>query len=319
MPDVDKPATALAAVEAAASREPEPSDSSPDDSQPQPDTSPEDAIDASSEGTASADASEDTPKGPIPFDRHESILRNAREKAKAEALQEWKQQYGWAENVDKSAYERAQQRVSMLDQDPIGFYRALERELKSHPHLGPQLERPQKVELPKPSLVSADGRQAYTAEEVNAFVEAKVADIQARMAEQLQGFQTEQQKLALAEARRIQATEAQTQAAQITTELKTLPYWSEAEPEVKKIFASMTDRDVARLGMYGAVYSAYTQALPGILSKLQKKTQQAERDTMQKKAGAGTVDPSASQPIGKARPKNRKDIEKFLRERAGVA
>lgn len=325
MSDSDKPVTALEAVEQAANPAPEPeqSASSADDSQPQPDTTPEAATDASSEGTASEPAKEEAP-GPIPFDRHKSALENARQKAAEEAVQraqaEWKDRYGWAETYDRAAAERQAQRVAQLDSDPIAFYRALGRELESHPHLGPQFRAPEKAELPKPSLQSADGRSAYTAEEVNAFVDARMAEVQADMARQLQQVQQGYESLNQVEANRVQAQKAQSTAREITEQLNALPGAKEHQNEIRDAFAAIPRETISQIGMHAAAYQAYLNVFQNVIQPEAQKQQQAKvREEMQKKAGAATVDPSGAQPTGTARPKTRKELAAFMKARSGVA
>ena len=321
MSDTEKPASALEALENAASPDPEPSDSSSDDSQSQPETTHEAATDASSDGTvAEPDVAAE---GEPPQERWKDILANARTKARDEASTEaqtqFDSQYGWAKTFDRNASERATSRVQQLDQDPIAFYRALQREIEAHPHLGPQLREPAKAELPQPSLQSADGRSAYTADEVNAFVEARVAQAQSELASQFQGVQANLDRLTQADTGRVQQQENQQLVTRITGQLRALPHATEHEPEIMKAIAAIP-RDQFHANPELASYQAYLSVLQSVIEPKLGKQQKAKlRSEIQKKAGAATVDPSAATPTGTSKLKNRKDIAAFLKAKAGAA
>ena len=68
------------------------------------------------------------PKGPIPFDRHESALKNARAKTQAEITQQFQQQYG--AHVELG---------NRFQADPIGTMTQLLQEFSQHPEYGPQV------------------------------------------------------------------------------------------------------------------------------------------------------------------------------------
>lgn len=67
-------------------------------------------------------------KGPIPFDRHESALKNARAKTQAEITQQFQQQYG--AHVELG---------NRFQADPIGTMTQLLQEFSQHPEYGPQV------------------------------------------------------------------------------------------------------------------------------------------------------------------------------------
>lgn len=78
-------------------------------------------------------------KGPIPFDVHETALKNARTKAADEALATYKQDFGWAEQIPRATLDSMVQKVQQISADPIAHIRDLVAEVGSHPQWGPQL------------------------------------------------------------------------------------------------------------------------------------------------------------------------------------
>ena len=107
------------------------------------------------------------PKGPIPFDRHEAILKNARVKTEQDVLQRVQQQYG--PHVELG---------SRIQQDPVGTVVQLVNELSSHPQyatevisalartLGARRGQSAAEEEPQADLVTADGQtHVYSAEQ----------------------------------------------------------------------------------------------------------------------------------------------------------
>lgn len=106
-------------------------------------------------------------KGPIPFDRHEAILKNTRAKTEQEVGQRFQQQYG--PHVELG---------SRIQQDPVGTVVQLVNELSSHPQyatevisalartLGARRGMAAAEEEPQADLVTADGQtHVYSAEQ----------------------------------------------------------------------------------------------------------------------------------------------------------
>lgn len=103
-------------------------------------------------------------KGPIPFDRHEAILKNARTKAQHEVVQRVEQVFGPAIQLQQS-----------LRQDPVGTLTQLIDEAMADPSLGPQIVshaaralsqrrgRTTDSEEPQADLETADGTLVYSA------------------------------------------------------------------------------------------------------------------------------------------------------------
>lgn len=79
----------------------------------------------------------------MPLSAHETALKNAREKsaaeARAQAIQEWDAQYGWAKQVDKDTLTRVADLVQRSTQDPIGYLQTYLQDLQQHPVYSAQL------------------------------------------------------------------------------------------------------------------------------------------------------------------------------------
>lgn len=80
------------------------------------------------------------PKGPIPFEAHDRAVTNARTKGKEEGAAEWRQRYGWAEQVPQADLQRWGQTADRLLSDPVKYAEDLLAELESHPTYGPQMK-----------------------------------------------------------------------------------------------------------------------------------------------------------------------------------
>lgn len=80
------------------------------------------------------------PKGPIPFEAHDRAVNNARTKGKEEGAAEWRQKYGWAEQVPQADLQRWGQTADRLLSDPVKYAEDLLAELESHPTYGPQMK-----------------------------------------------------------------------------------------------------------------------------------------------------------------------------------
>lgn len=78
-------------------------------------------------------------KGPIPFEVHDTALKNAREKTRTEVLAEVDRDLGWAKQIPRASVEHMSNIAQRMTSDPIGFLETYEAELRDHPVYGPQL------------------------------------------------------------------------------------------------------------------------------------------------------------------------------------
>jgi hypothetical protein len=159
--------------EAPASDTPDVDVSSGEASSPSPDSSPA-PDDAPSDATpiASPPPAEHTPKGPIPFDRHEAILKKSREDRAAEL-----ESLAWAKQVPPEARDRLVAMAQRVEGDPVGFLVELADEVQRDPRHAASLKsyaarllaqrRPQPVQTveddPMPTAdIVVDGHRWYS-------------------------------------------------------------------------------------------------------------------------------------------------------------
>jgi len=246
--------------------------------------------------------------GPIPFDVHKTALENARTKAVAE----YKEKFGWAEAVDRSAYEEAARIGQLYQRDKPAYIRQVLAEAVNDPTLAPlvrseaarvlgsrqQPAAPQAIE-PDIPVVDEQGRtvaQAFSAERVKALIAQAVADaIGKEVAPIKADFQTRQQQ----EQARQQQAEAQkasnTLYEQVTTELQG---FKEHEAEIAAVFEKIPGDPAT------ALYRAYAQV---VIPKLQAAGQAKALEDLKTKAAASTANPASATVAATKRPKSFSD------------
>jgi hypothetical protein len=236
---------------------------------------------AQSQGDGSTVGSE--PKGPIPFDRHEAILKGEREKrAKLE----------WAANVDPNRYRQMSEWYELADRNPVEFFNRFKAGLEQHPTWG-QYVKPQqapKVDAePEPDLVAENGQPVYSAPQMRKWQEWNIAKTEAKFQSMVNPLLRKEQQS------QIQA-QAQDFAKRTLEELSDLEGFEELKPEIAKHLRA--DRRLSPLGAYKRAYA----------ESYKPKMAQASRDSllaeMNQKAHANTANPNASA----ATPKSPKDM-----------
>ena len=151
-----------------ASDTPDPGDVTPDPSAPAPATV--EPVSAAAE--PELDAQNGPPaKGPIPFDRHEAILANARDKTAREIVSQVQQRYGGGIQLQNA-----------MQADPVGTLTQLIDEAVDHPELGQQVISALARKLgarrstgPDLNPIDTEIGKVYTAEQMDAIVEQKLA------------------------------------------------------------------------------------------------------------------------------------------------
>jgi hypothetical protein len=225
------------------------------------------------------------PKGPIPYERHEAILRGEREKRKA---------LEWAANVNPDQFRKMSEWYELADRNPVEFYRRFEAGLKQHPTWGQYIQPPQQPQTqsepePEPDLVAENGQPVYSAAQLRKWQgwnNAKTkAEFQSMVSPLLQDKQQSQ----------IQA-QAQDFAKRWIDELSGLDGFEELRGDIAKRLKE--DRRLSPLTAYKRAYA----------ETYKPKQAQASRDTllaeMNQKAHANTANPNAAA----ATPKSAKDM-----------
>lgn len=213
------------------------------------------------------------PKGPIPYERHEAVLRAEREKRKA---------LEWAANVSPDRYRQMSEWYEMADRNPVEFYKRFEAGLKQHPvwaqYLQPQQPQRDANPEPEPDLVAESGQPVYSAQQLRKWQEWNNAKTKAE-------FQSMVSPLLQKEQQSQMHAQAMDFAKRTVEELKDLEGFEELKPEIAKHLKA--DRRLSPLGAYKRAYA----------ESYKPKMAQASRDSllaeMNQKAHANTANPTA--------------------------
>jgi len=230
-------------------------------------------------------------KGPIPFDRHEAILKNAREKAAQDVVQRMQGEYGPAIQL--------QQRLSS---DPIGTLTQLIDEAVQHPEIGQhivsQLARTlgaRRKQQPDLTPIDTEVGQVYTAEQVQALVAQQVAERVAPLEQDRQTRVAEQ----------VAARERQQTVQTVTTRLsewRKQPGFAEHEADIQTHQKAYVESGMDPWSALGLAYAKVVQEK--VVPKVQADTTNQFRQTAAQKVAASSSDPNRVAPILSARPKS---------------
>lgn len=246
-------------------------------------------------------------KGPIPFERHQAILDNARKKTLGEVASRVEQHFGPAIQL--------QQR---LRSDPAGTLTQLFDEAMSNPDLGPTLRshaarvlagsrgKPAGSEEPQPDLSGQDDqgqtvrfysaeqqakRDVWARQQILAEVDARTAPFQKDLQTRAQREQAEQQNAAI----------RQNVTSRLTT-WREQPGFTEHEAEIAEQQAALVAQGLDTWSALGLAYTKVYQAkvLPTVRADSQTAlVKEAARKAAGSTAHSGTVAPSTQ-----ARPKD---------------
>lgn len=240
-PSADRPTSfAQAMAEVGDPAPPDPSDPVPV-GQPPPvaATAPPPTVDPAPDATVpTAD-----PKGPIPFDRHESALKNARLKTEAEVGQRFQQQYG--AHVELG---------NRFQADPIGTMTQLLQEFSVHPDYGPQVaaiaartlgarrgQAPVEDQEPQADFQGPDGTPFMSAPQQAKWAEWNRQQILRDVGQLVQPLQ-QRERQHLAQERHREATEAaHNRMTKVLAPYKALPEFTEHQPAIAAKAKSFMD------------------------------------------------------------------------------
>lgn len=269
-------------------------------------------------------------KGPIPFDVHSKALDNARTKASEEALAKHREQFGWAETVDRSAVEQMQKLGQLYTADRGGYVKQLLAESIADPQLAPIvrseiariLGSSRQAAAPsfEPDIPVYDGQgvlvnQTFSAEKVRELITHSVAEALGKEIGPIkQDF----------EARQATAAETEKQAAfdreldAIWNKNIELPHFAEYQNEIGKVFAAMPlfeirDGKKVPISPDQALQKSWNQVVG---SQLEAKAQAKALDTFKTKAAAQTVDGSGKAASTPKRPRTPAELAAYMRQMA---
>ncbi len=277
-------------------------------------SSPEPATSAPVETPREGDGVSQTP-GPIPYDRHKSVLDSAYKerdefKGKYESL-------SWAEKLAARGYkpeqfEQAAQFADLAGRSPREFLAYYQRQVAQHPEyaaelkswaagvLGQAKQQADENAEPQPDLVSEDGKRVFSHEQLKAWngwnERRLMGAFDAKLAPLLKLQEEHQQAIKDEEARVYYRDAAQAE----VSALKAQPLFMANLEKVKTYMASL-DYKVSPEKAW--LHVLHTDILPGIGHTAQA---QATAD-MRKLAAASSVNPSAATPSTPAVPRKLTD------------
>lgn len=236
-------------------------------------------------GTGSSGATGD--RGPIPFERHEAALKNAREEFK------------WAQELTASGLKPDEVKAGVallikLRTDPAAFWKQLGEEGKFGQPAG-ETEKEPTFEYPSPDLASADGKvKAFSGDAV-----LKALEVQEKKL--IHQFQKEMRPLIefhSSEMTRQQQTEFTAQVKRTSDaalkRAEALPHFKDHKAAIADKLAAVAPEVLAEIGPIGALFEAYHAVLaekvyPTIESDAEKRVRE---NYGKKAAGGGGIPPN---------------------------
>lgn len=258
------------------------------------------------ETTVATGSTDPANTGPIPFTVHKTALDNARSKA----VEEYRQQYGWAEQVHRDDLQSAIGLAQRYQGDPIGFLRELVVEVSNHPEHGARLrqlneqalgqhqqqQQAQQSGFPQADVQIMDANgvagETYSAplmqQIVQQAVQQAVAQVQQEFAPVTETYRTMQQREAVAVAQ----AQAQEFAGSTMQDASTWPGMDDKANRLavaERIKAMQLTSDDPR-DLQLALSRAWRDT---VLPKMQAAERQAVVRDIHSRASAATVNPGA--------------------------
>lgn len=263
-----------------------------------------------------------TPPGPIPFAVHKTALENARVKAGEEAVAQYRQQYGWAEQVPRETIQEWSGIAQQMASDPPAFLEKYFADAATDPTHGPAVRSwaartlatraPKAVDLSPDVTVQDDqGREVartFSADRVQAIVQHAVQEaIGKEIAPLKQDHaqrQAEQQRQA--QTKREAATQQQLEAstdATLADLAALLEVTADTPPDRAKALYDEIETLMAADPKLSPHKAAMQVRQTRIVPTLAGKAQQSVLDDLNKRAAAQGVNPAGAVVSTAHRPK----------------
>lgn len=253
----------------------------------------------------------DAAKGPIPFERHEAAIKNARDTGRQDAETAFQQQHG-----------HALQFAQAWQTDPIGSLQRVVEEMRSDPTLGPQLASlagrqlaaqrkgqapPQPEAEPEPDLQTQDGTLLYSDKQQRKWQawnsKQQMAQLEQRFGPALQLAKSMQQ---------VQEADAQTQQAlesyaPMVQEIRAFPGFEEHRADILKRQHELFEqafRSGQRVNHVALLAKAYREIVP---ARQQAKSQQQLMASATAKAAGRDPNPAAVASAPPSAPKSMRE------------
>jgi hypothetical protein len=249
--------------------------------------------------TVAAPPPDTKPKGPIPFQRHEAILKTTREKVATETREAVEKELGpWRQVMSSfrpDEFAPVVDKLASLSRDPVAFYRDLGQELQRNgllpdqppPHAPTRSAAPQGSE-PEPDLVNPDtGELLYSAPQLQKALAWREQQIESRLRREMQplmeSHRTAQQERELSTL----TTAATAKASEAIAEAQTWEGFDELKPKIAALMRN--DRRYSLEGAYLKVYQ--TEYVP---TRKQRERESVVAELKQKgRAGSSGISPNS--------------------------
>lgn len=249
--------------------------------------------------TADAPPPDTKPKGPIPFQRHEAILKTTREKVAAETRAAVDQELGpWRQVISSFRPEEFAPilpQIQKLSTDPVAFYRDLGEQLQQHgllpqqpqPHAPTRSAAPQGAE-PEPDLVNPDtGELLYSAPQLQKALAWREGQIEARLRREMQPLMESHRQSQQEREMSTLKTSAEAKASDAIAEAQTWEGFDELKPKIAALMRN--DRRYSLEGAYLKVYQS--EYVP---TRKQRERESVVAELKQKgRAGSSGISPNS--------------------------
>jgi hypothetical protein len=246
-------------------------------------------------------------RGPIPYDRHESILKNAREKAAQEAEARFQQQYGEAFTV-----------LAEFQKDPGSAIANIIAEGMANPDLAPIVaqaaaralagrrgqQQPQQAEEPEPQadLQLPDGTPLMSAQRLAEWRAWNDRRLMAQFDQKLAPIQQREQKIAAKEKHDAAFADAKGRMKTVLERYQSRPHYAEHKDAIREKTVALMNEGVDAVTAIGAAYAEILETV--VLPARASAEKQALVQQAVEKSKGSTAPPGAVMPSSQGRPRS---------------
>ena len=257
-----------------------------------PSATPPTPVAATSDDEADAEYQTLLASGSMPVDRHKAVLTNARNKTRAEVEREYRERYGWADQIDRARAEHALGLMQALDRNPEQTLRTIAGAMGIN--FAPPAAPKEPEGPPPPDVRLDDGSEFYSAAQLAKLNAWKDAQLEQRFAALSKRFEPWVQKQVHAEMRQQADAEA---GSLLTTCRNEWPQFSALEGDIKQ--RMMADPQLSLDRAYIQAFAS--KGLPAL--QAQHETDRASQ--LSRKAAASAAPPSAPRAVTPLRDRER--------------
>jgi hypothetical protein len=216
------------------------------------------------------------------------VLENARARERDTTRAKVFEEYGLADSLDPV---EVRAHIDLLRRDPQTHaeltLQALKRDgtYRYRDGEAPDQRRADPPQLPEPALVSVDGQRAYTAEQVQQYVNHALGQFKQQLSGELQPLQQLHHSARVAQIR----AEAQSFAGEAVREAKTWHRFDDLTPRIREIMVS--DKRTTLLSAYNR---ALQEDLQTSTTTLKAETRRQTLDEIKQASAANTIRPGAA-------------------------